>query len=85
MKKIVIFCSFLFSIFLSAQNSINAEGNVAIDSYDVVSYFLGSPKQGLKNLSTSYQGVTYHFSAKENLIKFKKNPEKYLPQYGGWC
>ena len=30
-------------------------------------------------------GVTYLFSSEENKQAFEKNPEKYLPAYGGWC
>ena len=29
--------------------------------------------------------MTYFFINKENLERFKKNPNKYLPQFGGWC
>jgi hypothetical protein len=29
--------------------------------------------------------VTYRFGSAENLARFKSDPEKYLPQYGGYC
>jgi len=29
--------------------------------------------------------VTYRFASAENLALFKSDPEKYLPQYGGYC
>jgi hypothetical protein len=30
-------------------------------------------------------GVTYRFASQEHLDLFKKNPERFLPVYGGWC
>jgi len=29
--------------------------------------------------------VTYKFASAENQSRFKADPEKYLPQYGGYC
>jgi len=29
--------------------------------------------------------VNFKFVNEENLNSFKKNPEKFIPQYGGWC
>jgi hypothetical protein len=29
--------------------------------------------------------VTYRFGSSEDREKFKSDPEKYLPQYGGYC
>jgi hypothetical protein len=54
--------------------------------HDVVSYFtenthrLGSP--GIKSV---YKGVTFRFSKPEHKALFDAAPEKYLPQYGGYC
>ena len=33
----------------------------------------------------SYNGAKYKFSSQEHLTTFKTNPEKYVPQYGGFC
>lgn len=63
----------------------NLSKGLAVDGYDVVSYFYGSPKKGDKNLAHTYKGVTYYFSKQLYLDLFKKQPEKYEPQYGGWC
>ena len=32
-----------------------------------------------------YKGITYLFSSAANREVFKANPEKWEPQYGGWC
>jgi len=34
---------------------------------------------------TAYDGALYYFSSKDNMKKFIENPDKYVPQYGGFC
>lgn len=63
----------------------NLKSNLAIQGYDPVSYFTQKPVEGKPELSYQHQGVTYRFSTAENLNRFKSNPEKYEPAYGGWC
>lgn len=59
---------------------------VAISGYDPVSYFSSSkPKIGKPEFEAVFQGVKYNFSSLENKEAFLKNPQKYEPQYGGWC
>ena len=41
--------------------------------------------KGQAKFSTEHKGVSYRFSSDSNLNKFKKEPLKFLPQYGGWC
>ena len=64
--------------------NINKKG-LAIKGYDVVSYFNGTPKKGKAKISAKHDNATYLFATKENLATFKKEPNKYLPQYGGYC
>lgn len=60
--------------------------NKAISGYDAVSYFQdGGPKEGSKNYSTTYMDADWYFTSQENLDLFVANPEKYAPQYGGYC
>jgi len=63
----------------------NRYTGLAIDGYDPVSYFDGKPAEGDSKFSNTHKGVTYLFSSLVNLNKFKANPEKYEPAYGGWC
>lgn len=64
----------------------NLEKQVAIQGYDPVAYFTqlkaikGSPK-----INLSYLGIIYYFSSEANKKLFEANPQKYEPQYGGWC
>lgn len=60
--------------------------NVIIDGYDVVAFFTDrKPVLGLPDYQTTYEGTVYHFKNEQNLMTFQSNPEKYRPQYGGWC
>src|SRR5689334_804948 len=68
------------------KKEYNLEDNVAISGYDPVTYFfLNKAVKGKKELSYTYQGVTYRFSNGGSLEEFKKTPSKYEPEYGGWC
>ena len=58
---------------------------VGAGGYDVVSYFSGKAMQGKPDLMTEWKGAKWHFSTPENLEAFKASPEKYAPQYGGYC
>lgn len=59
--------------------------NVALQGYDVVSYFMGAPLKGKKSIVYTYQGVNYWFNNPDNLALYKKQPDKFEPVYGGWC
>ena len=59
---------------------------VAIGGYDSVAYFTkGEATKGDKAFVLSYKGADWRFSSQENLDLFSANPEKYAPQYGGYC
>jgi len=58
----------------------------AAAGYDVVAYFTeNKPVQGSNNYKLEYNGADWYFSSEENLALFTNNPEKYAPQYGGYC
>ncbi len=61
--------------------------NTALKGYDTVSYFQGDgkPVNGTDEFEAEWRGANWRFSSKENLEAFKANPEKYAPQYGGYC
>ena len=58
----------------------------AIEGYDAVAYFTqGKPIRGSDQYSVEWNGATFKFSSMEHLDLFKASPEKYAPQYGGYC
>jgi YHS domain-containing protein len=66
-----------------------AEGQderVMLQGHDVVAYFTeGRHRLGSSQFATVYQGVTFRFASAEHLALFVQSPERYLPQYGGFC
>ena len=72
---------------MPAQVNIMAnEDGVAIDGFDPVAYFdEGKAVKGVEIHSCEYLNRTWHFSSAENRDKFLSNPEKFSPQYGGFC
>jgi YHS domain-containing protein len=67
------------------KKNFNVKRNIALEGYDPVSYFDHQPREGKEGLTMQYKGITYRFAAQASLNKFKANPEKYEPAYGGWC
>lgn len=58
---------------------------IAVGGYDPVSYFSGAPVKGAAQFQTTHEGATFQFANAENLAKFKADPAKYAPQFGGYC
>lgn len=70
----------------SQKAEVFSSSNQAIRGYDAVSYFAsGKAVKGNENLTYHWKDANWYFSSKENLDLFMKNPEKYAPQYGGYC
>jgi YHS domain-containing protein len=40
---------------------------------------------GDATFTAEHDGVAYYFSSEETKRQFEANPERYLPQYGGYC
>jgi YHS domain-containing protein len=78
----------LFTSSASAESEIYTKyfSDLAVSGYDTVAYFTeGKPVKGDSDYSFEYKEATWQFSSQENLALFKTNPEKYAPQYGGYC
>lgn len=59
---------------------------LAVHGFDVVAFHTaGKPVQGEASHAVVHKDATYRFSSAENLAKFKANPAKYEPAYGGYC
>ncbi len=85
MKYLFTLVLLAFSVLACSQKKYNLKKNVVVHGYDVVSYFSNKAQKGIKKFSTTYDGVIFHFINENNLKIFKRNPEKYVPQYGGYC
>ncbi|REJ80016.1 MAG: YHS domain-containing protein [Acidobacteria bacterium] len=61
-------------------------GNLALDGYDPVAYFTtGEPTRGERRHTLEWNGAKWRFASAENLSSFEAAPERYAPQYGGYC
>jgi len=60
--------------------------DMAIKGYDTVAYFKdGKALKGNESFTFQWHDMTWYFSTKENRDLFAASPEKYAPQYDGWC
>ena len=78
----------LLSTPVFAADLINVSGasHVAINGYDPVAFFTdGKPVNGSPSISAMHHGATYFFATEEHKRLFTSSPEKYAPQYGGFC
>jgi len=82
-----IFLGILTLLAMSTTAQVNANSDhVANNGYDVVNYFTtNTAARGSKDFSTENNGATYYFASAENLATFKAAPDKYLPQFDGYC
>jgi hypothetical protein len=72
---------------LNAQVSeIFVKDGYAIGGYDPVAFFTESkPVKGAESISIIWRNAKWLFSTQKHADMFKANPEKYAPQYGGYC
>lgn len=58
----------------------------AIRGYDTVAYFMDKrPTKGKSELRYEWSGAEWFFVSQKNLELFRQDPERYAPQYGGYC
>jgi YHS domain-containing protein len=71
---------------LAQKADVYADRGGAIRGYDPVGYFTaGRPVKGSSQFSHQWRGATWHFASAENRDRFAAAPEKFAPQYGGYC
>jgi YHS domain-containing protein len=86
MKKILFILFVGVQFILSAQSiDYNLDKGYMAEGYDIVSYFNNNAKEGSSKYEVIYDNVKFKFSSQENLNLFNSEPQKYLPQYGGYC
>ncbi|BCE01173.1 YHS domain-containing (seleno)protein [Marinicellulosiphila megalodicopiae] len=89
MNKFLVAISVLVvSVFSHAKQDVYTSfaSDEAIKGYDPVAYFTQNEAvQGSDDFSFNWMDVTWLFASKQNLDLFKSNPEKYSPQFGGYC
>ena len=63
------------------------ENGVALKSYDALSYFTPAPDPvlGVKEHSYTYKDSKFYFITGSHLDSFVSDPDRYAPQFGGYC
>ncbi|MFN0162983.1 MAG: YHS domain-containing (seleno)protein [Burkholderiales bacterium] len=73
---------------LSPVNAVSEgeDRHLMLFGHDVVSYFTeNTHRRGSPTIKSVYKDVTFRFSKPEHKAMFDREPEKYIPQYGGYC
>ena len=85
--KTLMLLSFLAAATSSVAETLQyATENGAIDGYDAVSYITdGQAERGSPDITAEWNGAIWRFTSAAHRNAFTENPEKYAPQYGGFC
>jgi YHS domain-containing protein len=84
----------IFSTTAMAAPAINAlkgglfggQGDTAILGYDPVAYFTdGKPVKGDDKYVAEWMGAKWKFASAAHRDLFSGSPDRYAPQYGGYC
>jgi hypothetical protein len=73
---------------LSPVNAVSDGGDkhLMLFGYDVVAYFTDRKERlGSPSIKSVYKDVTFRFATPEHKKLFDAAPEKYIPQFGGYC
>ena len=87
-RYLLLFGMVLTPAFAASQaDAVNQDrSGVAIKGYDPVAYFTQSkPVKGSASYTHSWMNSTWWFASAQDRDEFARTPEKYVPQYGGYC
>lgn len=90
-STIRLFMNFSIALLLFAGVGVTTAGtspagDIAIKGYDTVAYFkAGKALKGTESFTFQWHAMTWYFLSSENRDLFATNPEKYAPQYDGYC
>lgn len=82
-----LLASFVLAAFSRrGASAADTAGRVALHGYDPVSYFTGGrPEKGTPQFSADFDDATYWFRSAEHRAMFVADPDRYAPQYNGFC
>jgi hypothetical protein len=76
----------LFTGFDGIAAGKSAAGDAAIKGYDTVAYFKeGKAIKGNESFTFRWHELNWYFISKEHKDLFSAGPEKFAPQYDGYC
>ena len=86
MKAVLLLWLIIFSANSMATDwALNNNGTV-LNGYDPVAYFeQGMAVKGKSSITAEWQGAFWWFTSVENKEKFLQKPEKWAPEFNGYC
>jgi YHS domain-containing protein len=89
LNRLLILAALLLTLAGCATHNTISEGgdsHLMLKGHDPIAYFtLGKPTLGRPDIKEEYEGVTYRFASEANRTQFRLNPDKFKPQYNGFC
>ena len=84
-RGLVVLLACGFSAFAPAGEYFEP-GGIAIRGTDPVAYFKENrPVKGSESFTATHRGSVFRFASAANRDAFVAAPERYAPQYGGFC
>src|ERR1700751_3468695 len=79
-------CFGLLFVALGGTSALGDETRLSISGYDPVAYFTdGKPVQGKAEFEYLWHRLRWRFANGEHRDLFVKSPDRYAPQYDGYC
>lgn len=74
------------ALFTVASTAFAQNIRVVLKGYDPVAYFTdGKPVKGNAKVSYDWDDERYYFASTKHRDMFAGDPERYAPQFGGYC
>ena len=86
LNVLTVFLGLATTAIAGKVDPVYQHGGLAIRGYDAVAYYQQSaPVKGFSQFSYQWRGATWLFASTENRDRFQAEPDRYAPQYGGYC
>jgi hypothetical protein len=87
LTRVFILASLITAVAFAGLDPVDKnEDGVALRGHDAVAYFTeGKPVVGNESQAYKWKGATWLFSSASNRALFAKDPQRYVPKYGGYC
>jgi YHS domain-containing protein len=85
-RTLTIVAAFLAALLMQATALAEGTARVVLKGYDPVAYFTdGKPMRGNARISYEFDEGRYYFVNESHRAMFAAAPERYAPQFGGYC
>ena len=67
-------------------STVDGQDAVMLEGHDAVAYFTTNEAvRGRPEFALQHHGVTWRFASAANRAAFEREPDRYTPQFGGFC